>query len=187
MLLVLSEMTSETEQSAVWIWHSLTDSASVSSNIGVIGTLSFLFLAYILGEVLMLLGMAAQRKNPAHLQRFAIAKFINVEGNEVWMQHFSEAERKFELFSGIAATLLILGIGLGLDHFFGNKSVLGLATLIGSLLASALSFSLAKESYNGLSSIMNAVLEARSKDGTTSSRKTTNAGDHPQPAPQVTK
>ncbi|WP_152618528.1 hypothetical protein [Leisingera sp. ANG-Vp] len=141
--------------------NTLSANSSVS---GATESLVFLFVSYVAGEALMLMGMKAQHKSPVHLMRFATIKFVQTEGNEVWLQQFSEAERKFELFSGLAITILLLGGSIGLNSFLSFEWLYGVLFSIGGVVFACMSFSFAQDAYDGFSELMNAVDEFRSRD-----------------------
>ncbi len=133
---------------------SLVSDAKVASTLG---ALALFFLAYVLGEIMMIFGATSTRSHPVQLKRYAVAKFISSENNEHWKQLFIEAERRFELLCGSAASVfLILIVGLGetaLDQMWGT---LLFYLLVGPLLIITL-FALATDSYSALSNMMDAL------------------------------
>jgi hypothetical protein len=145
-------------------WHSFSHFGLEAVSITAMVTLGFVFVAYLLGEIFMLLGMTYQKRSSVHLKRFSVVKFLQAEGNEVWVRLFSEAERKFELLSGISAAVLVLGCAIGVSYFFDYSWVHGVFTIIVSVLMSFFFLKLAEDSYLNFSEIMDAVDGFRSKD-----------------------
>lgn len=161
LLLLLSDLANLAKPAEPQTWQALAYLGLEAPSVAAIEVLVFLFASYVAGEAVMLMGMAAQRKSPVHLRRFAVVKFIAVEGNEVWGQHFSEEERKFELFNGLGAAALLMGLSIGIHMLLDGQWLYGTCFVIGGPVVSCGFFSFSRDSYLGFSAIMDAIIEAQ--------------------------
>ena len=123
-----------------------------------------IFAAYVIGELLVVIGQSYRNCRQEPLRLHAISLFCAETKAEYWRLRFKSAYERDELMSGLTALFIISGLICVANQFFGFSAV-GLLSGIGMIAMSVVFSSMATSSYKEIETAMNLLIEVREKTG----------------------